>query len=354
MRKRQRRTGKGLARCALVLMLLLAALAYAEGDNPGAPSSDLGEILARYMAQIPGGEISLLSEELVLLYERGREVMPLVEPYFTNESLNVRLAAYTQYGAAGAKLENLSERQACVKTLVQALAREADRSEKETPEWGAIVDALKVFLAEDFSQDVKGVLLQEAEKALRRPAWDVANKSLMLRLLGLTGIEEAKPLLAEAIEIDRNPENAYESFRGAHWQLSLGWNAMLASARIYQSPDIQLCIDTVEQRSYNQYRTLRMYGRDLAYIRRPEIAEYFLKLLNDDTQFPAQGCSPPDSYARRAMEFLCEILPEMGPTLRQIQKVREAELGRGLEDSEIVALCREWANNRDNWRKFRR
>ncbi len=306
----------------------------------------LAEIVALRMEEALYKEPRVSGSDMVRLSENPEEALPAIESYFADPEPRVRLEAITLYGVLAAERVGPELRQTCVEKLVEELGVWLDAPVPERPLAYDIASELMRFSAPDFTPEAKRGVLAFLTKIVERKAWEEGqwHRNAIL-VSGVAGLDEARPFLSEIIELDKVSER-FDSFSSSRWGASLTWSAMLASARIYESEDIQRCIDKVNRGSV-QSKVKK--AQDLVYIGRPEIVEYLLPFTESDEIYAHS--MPDDTIASRAYGLITMILPDMAWDVRIQAEALQEQWGRPIETEEVHALNREWLEDRANWQQ---
>lgn len=324
---------------------------------------DNGQVLAalaQELRQNPDADTMRYEELTGEIAERDWNVfVPMMPALFHDKSSAVLGCAYTVYGQKMSVSTDIQTRQSATEILSASLRDWLSSTESpdlRSDALGYIRTALSGFGASADFADISRKHLEEAFSLCMSEKGDQEEViRFLIQICGVAGMEMAKPYLARVVEADRenwtHGDTAYDK-----WSYTMTWQAMRASARIYESSDIYACLAVVKQHASSPEQLLK-YAEELTYIRRPQIAEFLLPFTADSVVYPEHNGDLRMPYHSRA-EHAAALILKMMPAVREdaCTEIRQMAEQRGgsLSRDEQAAIYIKYATNRENWKRIER
>lgn len=335
----------------IVVMRSLCADKIVSNNDPVFIEDRINTLLT---AQFTGKYYAEILDDIKLLDNNPKIALVCLEKYFDNQDAGIRSAAYGRFVSIASNLDDISVRQGCVNYIVSEIADylKIDVSNLSMAEFMA--GNLLEFCEKDFNDSSKEKLIQILQKASEHTEWQKSLRGMIILSTGVACLEDAKPYLAAMIEEEKDEEGPF-TLGGSSWYFSLTWNAMRASARIYQSEDIQRCIKYVDSKGRDDYEKVHNYASELTYLRRSEVVDYYMPFLECDEMIPEPGTGMPLSIGIKALGNIAQMFSPVYDNEQRIWRTeQEAKLGRSLTNAENLAYAKAWLKNPENMKKMRR
>lgn len=251
----------------------------------GQDNSSVEKVLKDYMNTVRKELYSPMPDKLLYNEKNSKELLDLLNTYYTDTLAKVRLKAYYLAYKSTYKLTGQELRNKAVYNIVQGL---------KDPDSGNVGNAagwLTNFKSEDFSDESKDSI----RSILRQK---VAHREKIIKLAGFLNLKDEIEYIKSIMVVNSSSKFV--------------WACHLTLARMGVEDEIGYCVDMVKKQGVNDDVIYELIP-DLIYTKQKESFDYIIEILNSNEKncFSANPENPQKILCGyRVMEFLAPVIKD--------------------------------------------